>query len=390
MNSTSQTNENPDRMRAKVTVPELNCCIRTGRTDLYELMQENEPPVREDLRHYGRCQRANLYFLTKGEPLSVHLKQRIRHTCTGKPVLLVDMHHARLIDMIDLNDFDGKPGSSIRIEPVHLVEFTKVTVCIIDFDGTELAHDHALPGPEWQQWDFVYIPKRPLKHHPDNLKVVIKASCRPREKVYAAVDPYEMPPEALREAILTGDQQSHYPSALLRSKHNYANKVVFRQRFGKTIFSKRPRRHSGMTENQVQHHDRFREAVDYAHVALTDPVRREEYRSMAPIGASPYNMAVADFLSPPKVHLIDASEYTGQPGDPITVVATDKCRVVSVRVKIARADGTLVEEGAAAQVTNGRMWIYAATEANPGLIGSVVTATATDVPEHTTELALTL
>jgi hypothetical protein len=170
----------------------------------------------------------------------------------------------------------------------------------------------------------------------------------------------------------------------------YDNKVVFRQWKGRTIFAKPPRKQEKATPNQLTQKELFLDAVDYATVAMTDPDLKEAYRKMAPYGASAYNMAVADFLSLPKVHRIDTGGYCGLTGGLINIAAEDKCGVKSVSVKIALADGTLVEEGTAVKVGEARMWIYTATTDNPQIAGSVINATATDVPGHSVEGEVTL
>ncbi len=162
----------------------------------------------------------------------------------------------------------------------------------------------------------------------------------------------------------------------------YDDKVVFRQWKGRTVFAKPPRRQETPTQNQLTRKALFLDAVDYAMVALADPELKETYRKMAPLGLTAYNMAIADFLVAPKVIRIDTGGYSGERGSVITVVAEDNCRVKSVTVVIAGADGTLVEEGAAVQIAQGRVWFYTATTANPVTAGAVITATATDVPGH--------
>jgi hypothetical protein len=164
----------------------------------------------------------------------------------------------------------------------------------------------------------------------------------------------------------------------------YDNKVVFRQWKGRTIFAKPPRRSEKPTAQQAHQTELFRDAVDYASLALKDPEQKEAYRKMAPLGATAYNMAIADFLTPPKITKIDCGGYNGEIGSLITVTAEDNCLVKSVTVKIALSDETVVEEGDAVRVTGGRLWIYAATTANPDIAGTVITATATDVPKHQT------
>lgn len=162
----------------------------------------------------------------------------------------------------------------------------------------------------------------------------------------------------------------------------YDKKVVFRQRKGRTIFAKPPRKQDTPTASQLTRKEEFLSAVAYATVSMANPALKEEYRKMAPYGASAYNMAVADFLSVPKIHNIDTGGYSGMPGGLITISTTDKCRVKSVTVMIALADGTIVEEGAAIKVGEGRIWIYTSITVNPMLAGAVITATVTDVPGH--------
>jgi hypothetical protein len=162
----------------------------------------------------------------------------------------------------------------------------------------------------------------------------------------------------------------------------YDENVVFRQWKGRTIFAHPPTKNEKMTERQMLRCQLFLEAVDYASLALKDPELKEAYRKMAPLGSTAYNMAVADYLTLPRVEKIDTGGYSGVPGDLITIVADDKYKVKSVAVKIVLANNTLVEEGEAVQVTGGRLWIYTATEANPDITGTVITATASDVPNH--------
>jgi hypothetical protein len=58
----------------------------------------------------------------------------------------------------------------------------------------------------------------------------------------------------------------------------------------------------------------------------------------------------------------------------------DDFRVITVRVEIYAANGTLLETGDAEQNTNGIDWSYTATQANNPLAGSKIKAIATDVP----------
>ena len=74
----------------------------------------------------------------------------------------------------------------------------------------------------------------------------------------------------------------------------------------------------------------------------------------------------------------------------IAIRAVDDFRVVSVRVEIYDASGTLLEEGKAEEDKWGLDWIYTATQANTPLAGTKNIAIATDVPGNEGILAVSL
>ncbi len=170
----------------------------------------------------------------------------------------------------------------------------------------------------------------------------------------------------------------------------FGKQMVFRQRDGRTIVAKKPRRTRAGTPGQAAHKQRFLKAVEYARQALANPELREMYSHAAVTGASAYNMAVADAMTAPVVEHIDAQGYTSASGGIIAVTVFKKFRLRSMVVRITLADGTLLEKGEAVQMNGGRVWHYTATEANPSLSGSQVTAIATDLPGNTAELSVTL
>ena len=51
-------------------------------------------------------------------------------------------------------------------------------------------------------------------------------------------------------------------------------------------------------------------------------------------------------------------------------------------MEIRDSNGALLEQGAAVINRTGLGWLYTATTANGSLAGTVVKATATDIPEH--------
>ena len=172
--------------------------------------------------------------------------------------------------------------------------------------------------------------------------------------------------------------------------HGLSGKVgdllVFSQRNGKTIVGKVPKEQTGEpTENQKTHRKKFQKATLYAKASLNDPIKKEMYADGADpaTGTTAYNVAVADFLKAPDIESIDLTDYSGNVGDTIKIVATDDFLVVEVKVKIENADGTLVEEGNA--ISNNVEWVYTATVQNADLDGDKITVTASDTPANLTE-----
>jgi hypothetical protein len=155
--------------------------------------------------------------------------------------------------------------------------------------------------------------------------------------------------------------------------------LVFRQWFGKTIVAKRPRTFSTNSASQLSIRDSFKKAAVYAKAAITDAATRLAYKAKAKPGQSAYNMAFADFFKPPSIGDIDTSTYSSQAGSTINIEATDDFKVVSVKVKIEKANGTLVEQGSATLSSDGLHWLYTVT-ASGNITGNVISVTATDLP----------
>ena len=167
--------------------------------------------------------------------------------------------------------------------------------------------------------------------------------------------------------------------------HGLSGKVgdilVFSQRNGKTIVSKAPKKRTGEdSEKQKQQQAKFQQAVLYGKSVLADPTQKELYETA---GKKAYNVAVADLLNAPKIETINVSNYKGNIGDTISVRVTDDFKVVSVKVIIQNADGSLVEEGNAVQ--QGIDWIYTATAQNTDLSGDKIIIQATDTPANLSE-----
>lgn len=129
---------------------------------------------------------------------------------------------------------------------------------------------------------------------------------------------------------------------------------------------------------------RFQEAVIYGKSVLADPTTKALYEEKTAPGKSAYNVAVADYFNAPNIKEVDLSNYTGEEGSTIRIKATDDFEVADVQVKIANADGTLVEVGNAVLQSDGLFWLYTATKLNESLQGDKITVTVSDIPGNNT------
>lgn len=135
------------------------------------------------------------------------------------------------------------------------------------------------------------------------------------------------------------------------------------------------------TKKQVEVRNLFAEAAAYAKGAIADAELKKEYQKKAKPGRSAYNIAFRDCLKAPVVQSINPDQYTGTPGSKVEISAKDDFRVVAVTVSIYTVGGILVEQGnAILNPVNRNKWTYTATQTNDALPGSVIKATAFDLP----------
>ena len=162
------------------------------------------------------------------------------------------------------------------------------------------------------------------------------------------------------------------------------NKAVYRRWKGHTVLSRVPARAGELKPNQKAQCSKFKEAVAYAVEALKDTDLREQYLQKGKNKQlSAYNMAIADFLTPPVIDAINTENYKGAIGNKISITVTDNFKVTSVLVKIQKPDDTLIESGNA--VLKLQQWVYTTTVANPDLTGCKIVVEAKDTPAHTSE-----
>jgi hypothetical protein len=167
------------------------------------------------------------------------------------------------------------------------------------------------------------------------------------------------------------------------ARGNVGKQYVYKKRGDETHIAKMPAidKNATVTDKQEGVRDLFAAAAAYAKGAISLPDLKKDYAKKAASGKSAYNIAFRDYLKPPKVKSIKTSGYNGTIGSTIVVTAKDDFRVAEVFVSIRTAAGVLVEEGnALLNPIDRNKWTYTAVEANASLAGSLVTATARDLP----------
>ncbi|MBP6874598.1 MAG: hypothetical protein KBD56_00855 [Candidatus Eisenbacteria bacterium] len=110
--------------------------------------------------------------------------------------------------------------------------------------------------------------------------------------------------------------------------------LVFRRRGGKTIVSRRPAKKEKKrpsTKPREGAMSRFREAVVFAREARHQPAFRSLCRQLR--GASPYHLAIQDYLSIPSIETIDDRAVTAS-GGPLIVTVQELIAVREVRARI--------------------------------------------------------
>ncbi len=171
--------------------------------------------------------------------------------------------------------------------------------------------------------------------------------------------------------------------------------LVFKHYGDGVIVGRKPDR-SGVqpTDAQLQHQERFRQAVLYGQLVMADPEKKALYAEAAKASGKPlFSLTIADFFNTPAVDEVDVSAYAGEVGNPIAVRAHDDFAVVSVHVSITKSNGEAIESGEAVQTPpNSPRWVYTATATVPQGTAVRIAVSASDRPggvgEATSEKSL--
>lgn len=177
------------------------------------------------------------------------------------------------------------------------------------------------------------------------------------------------------------------------ARGNFGKQFVYKKRGDATHIARMPavNRNATPTPEQVNVRELFSSATLYAKSAISSPELKMGYQKKARPGVTAYNLALRDYIKPPVVKSINPAGYDGSIGSTIVISAKDDFRVAGVRVSLRTAVGDLVEEGSALlNPVNLGQWIYTATQELVTLAGTVITATATDLPGNTASLEINL
>jgi hypothetical protein len=151
---------------------------------------------------------------------------------------------------------------------------------------------------------------------------------------------------------------------ILEGMRGQVGDLVFKH-YGDELFVGRKPDRSGTqpTEAQLEHQERFRQAVLYGRLVMADPEKKALYEKAAQASGKPlFSLTVADFFNAPVVDGVDLSAYSGAIGDQIVIQAHDDFEVTRVDVSINDAGGQMLEGGSAIETPAGSgRWIYTAT-----------------------------
>jgi hypothetical protein len=157
--------------------------------------------------------------------------------------------------------------------------------------------------------------------------------------------------------------------------------IVKRGRGGRTIICKKPtfQENREFSPAQLARQQAFREAAAYARTQKGNPLYIEKAQGT---GKCSYNVAIGDYLHPPKILEIDLSGWSGEAGQVLRIRAQDDVHVQQVAVTIADETEKVLEQGQALEV--GALWWEYTTTTTASGNGRVIVR-ALDLPGRAAE-----
>ncbi|NJK94258.1 MAG: hypothetical protein HC905_04345 [Bacteroidales bacterium] len=159
------------------------------------------------------------------------------------------------------------------------------------------------------------------------------------------------------------------------------DQIVFKRYGDRTIVSKMPdmSRVKKSVKQQAEN-NKFREAALYARTQMANPTSKAEYTTRIKGMQRAYNIAIADFYTPPEIKKVDTREFFKS--KKLTINAVDDFKVVKVSVEIYDSNDTLIERGDALELAE-FLWEYALTKEYKSEEPYKLAITAWDKPGNT-------
>lgn len=153
---------------------------------------------------------------------------------------------------------------------------------------------------------------------------------------------------------------------VLETMRGQVGDLVFKHYGDEVVVGRKPDR-SGIqpTEAQLEHQERFRQAVLYGRLVMADMEKKALYEKASKTSGKPlFSLTVADFFNAPTVDTVDLSTYSGAIGNEIVIQAHDDFEVTKVDINISGTGGQAIEGGSAIETPAGSgRWVYTATAA---------------------------
>ena len=172
-------------------------------------------------------------------------------------------------------------------------------------------------------------------------------------------------------------------NALVNRSSGKVGNMFFKTRGNKTFLCKLPdfsRRK--LSRKQKECNSILREANEYARKAKLDSDLWKFYMKRRKGGQSAFNVAVRDYMTPPKIEKIDILQYKGEAGGVVRIDVEDLFEVKGVKVSIVDAAGIELEGGEAipSPYYSTFHWGYEAKTENPGWQEGRFIVTIRDIP----------
>ena len=170
---------------------------------------------------------------------------------------------------------------------------------------------------------------------------------------------------------------------VLEQMRGQVGDLVFKHYGDEVVVGRKPDR-SGLqpTDAQLNHQQRFRQAVLYGRLVMADPQKKAIYEKASKATGKPlFSLTIADFFNAPVVDEVDLSTYSGAAGDVIVVRAHDDFEVASVHVSVSDVNGQAIESGEAVETpANSGRWAYTATTGVAAGTNVRIAVAVTDLP----------